>query len=99
MSGTIQVARRGVAQPGRAPSSGGGSRWFESSRPDHSHLAVSFYLLACSRFLTVLPCRLMLYARHDRGHMQNPGSNAPVCTQTFGSQKAQFLFGPLELLT
>ena len=29
------MASRGVAQPGRAPSSGGGSRWFESSRPDH----------------------------------------------------------------
>ena len=26
---------RGVAQPGSAPASGAGSRWFKSSRPDH----------------------------------------------------------------
>ena len=26
---------RGVAQPGRAPGSGPGGRWFESTRPDH----------------------------------------------------------------
>ncbi len=36
---------RGVAQPGRAPSSGGGSRWFESSRPDHSQMARTRFLL------------------------------------------------------
>ena len=27
---------RGVAQPGSAPASGAGGRWFKSSRPDHS---------------------------------------------------------------
>ena len=32
--GAITRARRGVAQPGRAPSSGGGGRRFESSLPD-----------------------------------------------------------------
>ena len=26
---------RGVAQPGSAPASGAGGRWFKSSRPDH----------------------------------------------------------------
>ena len=31
-------ARRGVAQPGRALALGARSRWFESSRPDHSAL-------------------------------------------------------------
>jgi hypothetical protein len=29
--------RRGVAQPGRAPGSGPGGRWFKSTRPDHSN--------------------------------------------------------------
>ena len=28
--------RRGVAQPGSAPASGAGSRWFESIHPDHA---------------------------------------------------------------
>jgi hypothetical protein len=31
---TILAHRRGVAQPGRAPRSGRGGRWFESIRPD-----------------------------------------------------------------
>ena len=30
---------RSVAQPGRAPSSGGGGRWFESTHSDHNFLA------------------------------------------------------------
>jgi hypothetical protein len=29
-----QLILRGVAQPGRAPGSGPGGRWFESTRPD-----------------------------------------------------------------
>ncbi len=29
---------RGVAQPGSAPASGAGGRWFKSSRPDHTPL-------------------------------------------------------------
>ena len=33
---------RGVAQPGRAPGSGPGGRWFESTRPDHLTLSDSF---------------------------------------------------------
>lgn len=44
---SVQSSRRGVAQPGRAPGSGPGGRWFESTRPDQipgrtrpSHLTV-----------------------------------------------------------
>jgi hypothetical protein len=33
---TALFVSRDVAQPGRAPRSGRGSRWFKSSRPDHS---------------------------------------------------------------
>ena len=32
----VSFFRRGVAQPGRAPGSGPGGRWFKSTRPDHS---------------------------------------------------------------
>ena len=35
---------RGVAQPGRAPGSGPGGRWFESTRPDQLIVAKSSYL-------------------------------------------------------
>src|SRR5262245_29859926 len=31
-----QASSRGVAQPGRAPRSGRGGRWFKSTRPDHA---------------------------------------------------------------
>ena len=32
----VQQICRDVAQPGRAPRSGRGGRWFKSSRPDHN---------------------------------------------------------------
>ena len=39
-------AVRGVAQPGSAPAWGVGGRWFKSSRPDQSLLAL-LYIFAC----------------------------------------------------
>jgi len=35
LHGAVPVKMRGVAQPGRAPALGAGSRQFESGRPDH----------------------------------------------------------------
>jgi hypothetical protein len=32
---SLRGSSRDVAQPGRAPRSGRGGRWFKSSRPDH----------------------------------------------------------------
>ena len=42
---------RGVAQPGRAPALGAGSRQFESGRPDH-YIVVNFPCLAAKKSAT-----------------------------------------------
>ncbi len=49
-SAIYTAARRSIAQPGRAPSSGGGGRWFESSYSDQQRGSAESDALNLSKF-------------------------------------------------